>query len=287
MTMHRNISVRVGNSDKMASLFQKSVAYLLMLACLHGSATAQSRLCGRALADTLDIVCAGRGFHLGKRSVRSVRHVEEVPFSDAHAHILAPHEPSFTSEPVGDAATKPEARKPQTFLSLLSSSLASNDLDSKSETSGVSDGKGNRMVGSVSDVTRLGSKQAQSFGDNGANVRGRTSAVSQRPERVRRQTGGSVVDECCLQACSFATLESYCAAADEPVQELSMDELRRRLGLSVNVGGSSSGDQARPPYTAPRFRPSAEIIRNNVPNQSGPFFYLSLGNQATRSPLIE
>ena len=53
---------------QMASLFQKSVAYGLMLACLYDCATAQSRLCGRALADTLDMVCSGRGFHLGKRS---------------------------------------------------------------------------------------------------------------------------------------------------------------------------------------------------------------------------
>ena len=85
------------------------------------------------------------------------------------------------------------------------------------------------MGGYPSDVTGLASPQATQAnvnedvddGEDDTELRDARSAVKSRRERVRR-SGESVVDECCLRACTFATLESYCAAADEPVQELSM-----------------------------------------------------------------
>ena len=140
--------------------------------------------------------------------------------------MMTPHESSFNSGPLGDTALRPEAKGSQNFLSLLSSTLASDNMDSKSETLGSSGGNGNRMVGYLTSVTGLGSKQdlgsVENRVDSIDNLKPETSMVKERPERVRRGSGGSVVDECCLQACTFATLESYCAAADEPVQELSM-----------------------------------------------------------------
>ncbi|KAK7491523.1 hypothetical protein BaRGS_00017162 [Batillaria attramentaria] len=53
-----------------------TVAGLVVVLLLAMSvATVENRrlLCGRQLADTLDLVCAGRGFHWNKRSVDSIK----------------------------------------------------------------------------------------------------------------------------------------------------------------------------------------------------------------------
>ncbi|GFO27219.1 insulin-like 0 [Plakobranchus ocellatus] len=255
----------------MSSSLQTCIACLLMLACLYEVTTAQSRLCGRALADTLDMVCSGRGFHLGKRSVRGISHVRET-------NRLAAADDS--SEKI-EGASEPEEKGPLSIVSLLNSGIGSNQglavSDSYATNLGATKAKTND--GSHQKNQRLALSHIPFVGTEGSK--------SQRTWRTRRNTRASVVDECCLQSCTFATLESYCAAGNEPVEELSMDELRRRLGLSVNGATPSSRGEGRRRYPAPRPRPSAEIIRNRGRTGSGPFFYLQFGNQATRSPLVD
>ncbi|XP_059166176.1 uncharacterized protein LOC131948592 [Physella acuta] len=104
--------------------------------------------------------------------------------------------------------------------------------------------------------------------------------------RFTRQTSNIVV-ECCLNPCSITDIMGYCHAGYTPPSNSTLSELERNLGFTTMRPATQRPVPTQPPSTTTSAYPPAQVNRGRTGISNPDVFFVTFGNQATRSPLIQ